>query len=609
MTAATERRPRELDLTPAVTPDTVILVDDPAWPYARKLTKSQWSVLTGDGQDTVEFISSVDEPSAKIGKVILYARADGVRAKFPDGRILVLVGSDDILAERSRALAAEAAIQTALTGFTTPQAHGALGDGSHDDLAAFRAALATNLPVHVPYTVGGYRLSSTLELTSGDVLKGSGAGDKRALLLLEGTSDGLTIGATAAAADILIEDILIDGRSSVHPDGFVYGIHVPGAFSVSRLTIRRVGVRNVTLAGMLILGDVGAPNDSITVDFCDTHDTGYHGICQQGFSDNTRLTNNHVRRWGRLYPESVGLVAGRQSRNVFIHGNDVFGDGTELSSGCHAISCDLPTSGAVVSGNSCGGAVGFGIEMGLGTGSVCQGNTILGNVGPSLVVDGALTPGIYVSVGHAVTGNIVREGKSHGLYVFVGAADGSLRNSDILLANNTVIDCDGCGMLITDVDGVNITGNYFCRNKQSGIYFIDVNNILFANNTIRENNLFPTQALVSLTEIGGIVIATTSTPHGFIVGDYVALWGAVQTGYATSAAPVYAVPNATTFQYAAAAGLVSPATGVLRCAKVRSLGQQAIIQAWSHNVASLPGPVVGINRIVCNGLSDTVTIV
>jgi parallel beta-helix repeat protein len=507
MTAATERRPRELDLTPAVTPDTVILVDDPAWPYARKLTKSQWSVLTGDGQDTVEFISSVDEPSAKIGKVILYARADGVRAKFPDGRILVLVGSDDILAERSRALAAEAAIQTALTGFTTPQAHGALGDGSHDDLAAFRAALATNLPVHVPYTVGGYRLSSTLELTSGDVLKGSGAGDKRALLLLEGTSDGLTIGATAAAADILIEDILIDGR------------------------------------------------------------------------------------------------------NVFIHGNDVFGDGTELSSGCHAISCDLPTSGAVVSGNSCGGAVGFGIEMGLGTGSVCQGNTILGNVGPSLVVDGALTPGIYVSVGHAVTGNIVREGKSHGLYVFVGAADGSLRNSDILLANNTVIDCDGCGMLITDVDGVNITGNYFCRNKQSGIYFIDVNNILFANNTIRENNLFPTQALVSLTEIGGIVIATTSTPHGFIVGDYVALWGAVQTGYATSAAPVYAVPNATTFQYAAAAGLVSPATGVLRCAKVRSLGQQAIIQAWSHNVASLPGPVVGINRIVCNGLSDTVTIV
>ena len=49
----------------------------------------------------------------------------------------------------------------ALAGlYTTPQAYGATGDGNHDDVFAFQAALQSDLPVIVPYA--DYKLSLTL---------------------------------------------------------------------------------------------------------------------------------------------------------------------------------------------------------------------------------------------------------------------------------------------------------------------------------------------------------------------------------------------------------------------------------------------------------------
>jgi hypothetical protein len=120
MTAATERRPRELDLTPAVTPDTVILVDDPAWVYARKLPKVLWSLLSDVDREDITFVSGDDEPSAQTGKIVVYAYQDKLRAKFSDGTVVNLVTNDDtvalinatVFAERDRALLAEAAMST-----------------------------------------------------------------------------------------------------------------------------------------------------------------------------------------------------------------------------------------------------------------------------------------------------------------------------------------------------------------------------------------------------------------------------------------------------------------------------------------------------------------
>jgi len=64
----------------------------------------------------------------------------------------------------------------------------------------------------------------------------------------------------------------------------------------------------------------------------------------------------------------------------------------------------------------------------------------------------------------------------------------------------------------------------------------------------------------TITSAAGVATVVTARPHGFGVGDTVAVKGADQDEYNGSVA-VLAVPDAVTFTYAVAGGPASPATG------------------------------------------------
>lgn len=66
----------------------------------------------------------------------------------------------------------------------------------------------------------------------------------------------------------------------------------------------------------------------------------------------------------------------------------------------------------------------------------------------------------------------------------------------------------------------------------------------------------------TLTSIGTTATATTATPHYRAVGDRVVISGATQTEY-NGAVTIVTVPTATTFTYAFAGSITSPATGTI----------------------------------------------
>lgn len=87
---------------------------------------------------------------------------------------------------------------------------------------------------------------------------------------------------------------------------------------------------------------------------------------------------------------------------------------------------------------------------------------------------------------------------------------------------------------------------------------------------IRNNKFYPspkpdaptTFTISSLTQTGGTATATTSSAHGYKIGDYVVVAGANQTEY-NGESEVLSVPSTTTFTFSVSSGATSPATGTI----------------------------------------------
>jgi len=67
--------------------------------------------------------------------------------------------------------------------------------------------------------------------------------------------------------------------------------------------------------------------------------------------------------------------------------------------------------------------------------------------------------------------------------------------------------------------------------------------------------------LSSLTQASGIATATTPTPHGYVAGEVVRIYGSDQAGYNADFL-VSSAPTSTTFTFAVPTGPVTPSTGV-----------------------------------------------
>lgn len=94
--------------------------------------------------------------------------------EHPEATTTVLDGSISI-AKLTKDLRALAGL------YTTPQAYGAYGDGSHDDLLAFDLALQSDLPVIVPYAE--YKLSRTLFTDDSIVVEDRGSYTEKKLIV------------------------------------------------------------------------------------------------------------------------------------------------------------------------------------------------------------------------------------------------------------------------------------------------------------------------------------------------------------------------------------------------------------------------------------------
>ena len=109
------------------------------------------------------------------------------------------------------------------------QDYGAVGDGTTDDTAAIQAAFDTGLPVWIPYTVGGYKVTSTL------TAKNTIYSDNATLLARLTTTNAavlnlqLVAGTFRDAGNLTVQGLNISGNASQISNN-IYGFQVPSVY-------------------------------------------------------------------------------------------------------------------------------------------------------------------------------------------------------------------------------------------------------------------------------------------------------------------------------------------------------------------------------------------
>ena len=109
------------------------------------------------------------------------------------------------------------------------QDYGAVGNGTTDDTAAIQAAFDTGLPVWIPYTVGGYKVTSTL------TAKNTIYSDNATLLARLTTTNApvlnlqLVAGTFREAGNLTVQGLNISGNASQITNN-IYGFKVPSVY-------------------------------------------------------------------------------------------------------------------------------------------------------------------------------------------------------------------------------------------------------------------------------------------------------------------------------------------------------------------------------------------
>lgn len=130
--------------------------------------------------------------------------------------------------------------------WTSVTEHGATGNGTTNDAAAFAAALATGRPVLVPPPAVAYLIRSPISVPAGGVLKGIGKPQIR----YAGTTSGVGI-IQSAGVGCVIEGLAIDGGNQRTP---VVTWDTAGVkITHDDCSVIDVDVRNARIAGMIFL--------------------------------------------------------------------------------------------------------------------------------------------------------------------------------------------------------------------------------------------------------------------------------------------------------------------------------------------------------------------
>lgn len=224
-------------------------------------------------------------------------------------------------------------------------AYGAKGDGTTDDSAAFRTALAQGAPVYVP--AGTYRLSQdganawALDLPAGTRLNGPGK-----LISAPGTATSVRV-LRIASSDVHIDGLTIDGnRAAQSVDEQRHGITVTNGATGIRLTnltlpnhtgdgvlvgyssdVRIANIRTINCGrnGVTLYASSAGNVDDVTVIGChlEADVQPLDSEPDAGQVTNIRILGNYLRTLGNEYALTV---AGTSTTTTFSRGWSVIGN-------------------------------------------------------------------------------------------------------------------------------------------------------------------------------------------------------------------------------------------------------------------------------------------
>lgn len=399
-------------------------------------------VLTRTGGGAAWQAPAVDQAEADA----LDGRLDVVEAALPgkadDGDITALDGRLDT---------AETTLGHVTYRSANVRTHGALGDGTTNDTAAFQAAVtaATTSPIGEVYVPPGtYMVAPSLAIPAGLTLRGTGSGSVVKRVGGAGTNGDVV---TVTGSDVTIRDITLHGNVSAGGLTGRAALDVAVDPGLSNLLVDNVrvvdapgmGIRHICLIENLTIKDCEIVNPATTGIFvqlptsmapvgdgkgvritgCLVDKSGqttlssHHGIAVRGsddastrWMDRVRIIDNDVR-----FPiGGGGLAIEVWAHATTIQGNATVGAEFGISKGCGV--------GASIVGNTVRAPSTIGIEMladqqddpANNAASVCVGNTVDGQDVTGVGISCSNVGGVDEAV---VSGNVVRDFVDYGAHL------------------------------------------------------------------------------------------------------------------------------------------------------------------------------------------------
>lgn len=371
---------------------------------------------------------------------------DGVAA----AQVAADLDADAALLVANTGTATGAALSTTFVSVVTPEAYGAEGDGTTDDLAAFTAAIATMAPGDTLRLTKGktYLLSDGLAFSDaanpipGATLDGggatlqlsAGAAAGTIMLLCGSTGDRVTIrdcvfdlSAASGATGIRLKGghqsvrgntFLTPGAGGVYfetcSDAKVIGNHFEGAgygvCALSTAIVTRPVIAHNTFEG-------GATGDAIELN------------TPSGLSSGFSITGNVISGYTNTAGQGIGIGVANGAAGA-ITGNTITGcglDGIHIESGSTKIA---------VTGNVITDCQRSGVSVQPGPGAAPDHVSIVGNViegcGTGDGSGGIAIEGATSGVGHVITSNVVRScghaaaAAFYGIDLGVGASEATV---------------------------------------------------------------------------------------------------------------------------------------------------------------------------------------
>jgi len=320
--------------------------------------------------------------------------------------------------------------------------------------------------------------------------------------------------------NVTIQGIRIDGNKASYSATGNNGIDSPAnGTGTTNVTIEDVTIKNMGGAGIMFLAQTGSHSKNIKIINTRVLDSAAHGIIAQDFVDDFLVQNCRVVNFGLAVADRPGITGGRSANNTQILGNYVESDGNSQGASPHGISVE--GSNAVVSGNIVKASVGYGIEVGIAHNVSVTGNEIYNATIAAIALAGAEAEGAATVV--SVAGNVIKDGLSHGIYVYV-SSHSTVFAEGISITGNTIDNVAGSGMLLVDVKNAVVSGNAIINSAQSGIYVDTCINVDINANVLNNNNTSADGAHEAIVKL--VAGSTSIRINGYIARD--------SAGYTTS---------------------------------------------------------------------------